>query len=95
MSADLSVKLAAQAVAMGAMINDLDGLAVEDMRSRAEELLSRDDPFYRAITGFATQYQLASHDPAALAMQGRILRDAVLDAAGGGYHPRERRDIDG
>ncbi len=92
---NILVGLSAQSVAMQAMINDLDHHSVDDLRQRAEELLDRDDPLYRAITGFATQYQLASGDPGALAMQGRILRDAVLAHAGGDVQRRERRDIDG
>ena len=92
---DLPAKLAAQAVAMRAMVNDLDQMSVDDMRTRAEELLDTDLPIYRAVTGFATQYDLASHDPEALAMQGRILRDAVLAAVGSGPVLVERRDIDG
>lgn len=92
---DVSVMLAAQAVAMGAMVDDLDQHTVDDMRQLAEELLHSDDPLYRAITGFATQFQIAEGDAGALAMQGRILRDAILDANGLVPHPRHRSDIDG
>jgi len=87
--------MAAQAVAMRAMIDDLTQMDVDDMRNLAEELLDTDLPIYRAVTGFATQYDMACHDPEALAMQGRILRDAVLAAVGSGPVLAERRDIDG
>lgn len=87
--------MAAQAVAMRAMIDDLTQMDVDDMRNLAEELLDTDLAIYRAVTGFATQYDLARHDPEALAMQGRILRDAVLAAVGSGPVLAERRDIDG
>lgn len=92
---DVSVMLAAQSVAMRAMINDLDQHAVDDMRQRAEELLTSDSDLFRAITGFVTQYELARHEPGDLAMQGRILRDQVLSASGAVPEHRERRDIDG
>lgn len=95
---DVSVMMAAQAVAMRAMVNDLDQHSVDDMRTRAEELACG-QVLFRAITGFATQYELARHDPAALRAEGEILRDAVLAASAApvSHAPAlpERRDVDG
>ena len=95
---DISVMLAAQSVAMQAMIDDLDQSAVDDMRTRAEELKCG-QALYRAITSFATQYQIVRHDPPALRAEGEVLRDAVLAAsrapAGGTAVSPDRSDIDG
>jgi len=66
------------------------------MVSRAEELLDSADPLFRAITGFATQFQVSRHDHGAMAMQGRILAEAVEHAAGiPDRRPPARSDIDG
>lgn len=95
---DFALMLAAQSVAMRAMINDLDAHAVDDMRTLAEELACG-QALFRAITGFATQYQVVRRDPAALKAEGEALRDAVLAASGAPVirSPAlpERRDIDG
>ncbi len=85
----------ALAVAMAAIVNDLDQLAVNDMRTRAEELLDHGSPLYRACTGFATQYQVCHTDPDALAMQGRILKEAVHRELGLIQDAPARRDTDG
>lgn len=74
---DLSVKIAAQHVAMRAKLNELDPLDVEDLLGRAEEVLDHGSDFYRAITGFATRYQVARHDPGQLAAEGRWLAEAL------------------
>lgn len=95
MSIPVSVQLAALSVAMGATVNDLDPLAVDDCLTQAQQLLASDHPLYRAVTGFATQYQLCRHDTDALAMQGRILRGAVETACGAAPLRHERSDIDG
>lgn len=93
---DVSVLMAAHAVAMRAMINDLDAHAVDDMRTRAEEMACGQAVF-RAITNFATQYELVRRDPPALAAEGRTLRDALAATApaGAAQAMPERRDIDG
>lgn len=85
----------ALAVAMAAIVNDLDQLAVSDMLTRAEELLDHASPLYVACTGFATQYQVCHHDPDALAMQGRILKEAVHREMGLVPDTTERRIADG
>ena len=92
---NVAVMMAAQDIALRAMVNDLDQLSVDDARNRAEELLDRDDPLFQAITYFATQYELCRYQPDDLARQGRHLRDAVLVATGAVRKLRERRDIDG
>lgn len=95
---DVQVMLAAQAVAMRAMVNDLDAQAVDHMRTLAEELACS-QPLYRAITGFATQFELNWRDGPALEREGRVLLEAVRDAAATHGAPVTdlpvRRDIDG
>lgn len=92
----IPVMMSAQHVAMRARLGELEQLDVDDMLTRAEELLDHGADLYRAITGFATQFQMARHDAGALAMQGRILQEAVDAAAGLSPAPRpERRDVDG
>ena len=95
---DVSVMLAAQSVAMRAMVNDLDQHAVDDMRTRAEELACS-QTLFRAITSFVTQYELARFDRDALRAEGEALRDAVVQASAvpASHAPAlpERRDIDG
>jgi len=95
---DLAVKLAAQEVAMRAMIGELDQSAVDNMRALAEELACG-QVLFRAIIGFATQYEILRYDAAALRRQGEILRDVVIDVAGtpagSGTALPERSDIDG
>lgn len=94
----VAVMIAAQAVAMRAMIGDLDQHAVDDMLTLAEELPCG-QAMFRSVTGFVTQYELIRHDPEALAAEGRVLRDAILAAAGVSagrvLEFPERRDIDG
>ena len=92
---NVAVMMAAQDIALRAMVNDLDQLSVDDARNRAEELLDRDDLLFQAITYFATQYELCRYQPDDLERQGRHLRDAVLSASGAVRELRERRDIDG
>jgi hypothetical protein len=69
---------------------------VDDMRTRAEELLARDDPMRAACLRFATKFEEYRRDPYALEKLGeeleRELNEALaLDAP----TRRERRDIDG
>lgn len=94
---DVSLMMSAQSVAMRAMLGDLDAHAVDDMRTRAEEL-GCGQALFRAIMSFATQYELVRRDPGALRVQGEALRDAILEASAGPVSHaqlRERRDIDG
>lgn len=93
--APIPVMLAAQHVAMCAKLNEVVAQDVEAMLGQAEEMLDHGAPFYRAITGFATQYMAARHDADALAMQGRILEEALMVELGLSAPPSERRDING
>lgn len=94
MSDRMLVLFAAQSVAMSARINSLTEQAVDDMRCRAEELLSAGEDLRNAVITFATQYELHKYDPFALKVLGEALERDVAVAMGA--HPlRERRDIDG
>ena len=89
------VLMAALSVAMSARTNMLSQHAVDDMRTRAEELLERDDPMRSAVLTFATQWEAHHRDPHGLRYCGEELQRA-LDADLGLEPPRrERRDIDG
>lgn len=95
MSDRLPALFAAQAVALSARTGALTQNAVDDMRTRAEELLPRGDDLRAAILSFATMYEDCRRDAGALAMQGRILDAALSRALNPEAGPRDRRDIDG
>lgn len=87
---------AAQAVALSARTGSLTGHAVDDLRTKAEELLPRGDDLRAAILSFATMYEQLRRDAYAVEKLGETLERAVSVA----LHPdrpvaRERRDIDG
>lgn len=87
--------VAALAVALSAKTNMLTLHTVEDMRTKAEELLARDDPMRDAILSFATQWEAVRRDPHALRYHGEALQRALDEALGLTPAPRrERRDID-
>lgn len=88
--------MSAQAVALSARTQMLTMHAVDDMRTRAEELLARDDPMRAACLRFATMFEEFRRDPYALEKLGEEL-ERELSAALGLAAPasRERRDIDG
>ena len=87
---------AAQAVALSARCNQLTMNAVDDMRTKAEELLARDDPARSAIIAFATGYENLHRDPYGLSKLGEILQDALGVALNPDAPPmfRSRRDLD-
>lgn len=88
--------MAAYAVAMSAKAGQLTEHAVEDMRIKAEEVLLRNHPAYPVIVHFATMYELARHDPAALAQLGEALEVGVRMAVQPAQPERpERVDLDG
>ena len=69
---------------------------VEDMRIKAEEILSRDHPAYPLITAFATQYELHSRNPAMLAQLGDALEYGIRMAVAPPAPERPyRADLDG
>lgn len=66
----LAVRMAAFALGQTAKINGLTPEDVEDLRARAERDLPSDDELFRAITQFATQYEIHSRDAGKLAEMG-------------------------
>lgn len=92
----VAVRIAVFAVAMQARCGSLDETAVDDMRSKAEELLEPGDDLRAAVIEFATQYPVLCHDPYALRLLGAQLQAALdkgleLDAPVRPF----RSDIDG
>jgi hypothetical protein len=77
MSERMPALFAAQAVAMSARTDGLTQHAVDDMRTRAEELLERDDPLRAAMLRFATVYELLHRDAHAMHLLGEELQAAV------------------
>jgi hypothetical protein len=69
--------MAAQAVAMSARTDQLTSHMVDDMRTKAEELLPRDHPARAAIIAFATMYEQYRRDADQMQAQGRCLQDAI------------------
>lgn len=88
------VHSAALTVALNARVNSLQPEEVSNLVTLAEELLDRDDPLKPAVTGFAVQWEVSRYDPAALAMQGRILEAKVHEAIGVVKTAPHRADID-
>jgi hypothetical protein len=95
MSAPIPVLLAVQHVALSARLNEVGPQDVEAMLAQAEEMLDHGAPLYRAVTGFATQYMEVRRDEGALAMQGRILEEALHVELGLIAPAAARRDVDG
>lgn len=95
MSDRIHALFAAQAVALSARCNQLTVHAVDDMRTKAEELLARDDPLRRAIIAFATGYEVLARDRYGLRKLGEVLQadlETVLNPDA--PQPRHRRDLD-
>lgn len=88
--------MAAFAVAMNAKTNQLVQHHVDDMRTKAEELLPRDHAAYPVIMAFATQYELHRRDPDQLAELGKTLEMGIRMALAPASPDRPfRSDIDG
>lgn len=77
MSARMPALFAAQAVALSARVGELTLQAVDDLRTKAEELLGKGDPLRAAILTFATMYEVHRRDKAALASMGETLEAAL------------------
>lgn len=93
---NVSVMMAASAVALKAQHGGLTLHDVDDLRTKAEELLAKDDPFRPAVMTFATMYEQNRRNPAALAELGADLWRAVhYITAPPPPATRERKDIDG
>lgn len=68
---------AAQSVAMNAITGSLTLHMVDDLRTKAEELLPRGDDLRCAILTFATQYEVHRRDDYAMRKFGAALQAAV------------------
>ena len=71
------VALNAVAVALSAQTQCLEAAEVRGLQVRAEELLGRDDPLFRAICQFTTMFDLHRHAPDEWPELGRTLHHAV------------------
>ncbi len=71
---------AALAVALSAMTGSLTLHMVDDLRTKAEELLGRADPLRAAILTFATMWESHRHDVAAVFSLGETLQAALAAA---------------
>ncbi len=85
----------ATAVAMRAMVNDLDPLDVDHLVTRASQLLETSDPVFRAVTSFATNHEICRRRPQELAAIGEQLRDQMLKLMQPDPPDLHRRDIHG
>jgi hypothetical protein len=97
MSLRMPAMFAAEAVALNAITGSRTMHMVDDMRTKAEELLARDDDLRRAILAFATQYEVLKRDEYGLKVLGEQLRAAVATALNPEAVPRtlrHRADID-
>ncbi len=95
-STHMPAAFAAIAVALSTRTGGLTMHMVDDLRTKAEELLPRGDDLRSAVLSFATMYEDHRWDRDAMGMLGRGLQRAV-DAW---LHPDARpapfrRDIDG
>lgn len=82
MNAVLSVQvgMSAFALAMKAKSNQADEMDVEEVVTLAQQMLPSSDPLHRAVTSFATEYQLIAHDADRLRVAGEELSAAVEQA---------------
>lgn len=91
-----TVLFAATAVALSARVNSLTLHAVDDLRSKAEELLPRGDNLRSEILTFATMWEEYHRDAYALEKLGESLGRAVECALNPEAVPaRVRSDIYG
>lgn len=67
----------AVAVALSAQSQCLEAQDVTGLQVRAEELLHRDDPLFRAICEFTTMFDLHRHDADQWPELGRNLHHAI------------------
>jgi hypothetical protein len=92
----LPALMAAFAVAMNARTGQLTQHLVDDMRTKAEELLRRDHPAYPLITAFATQYEIHRRDPGQLEILGDALEHGIRLAVAPAEPDKPwRADLDG
>lgn len=74
----MEVLFSALDVAYQAKVGEVTAFDVDALQSTAEQVLQdHDDPAFRAINSFATEYQLCRYDIDRLAEIGETLRHAV------------------
>ena len=95
MSGRVPVLTAALAVALSARTGRLKEHAVEDMRTRAEQMLQPDDPLRRAVIMFATAWKAERRDRAAVAGLGEELQRSIDRLTRADVPGADRRDIHG
>lgn len=93
MSPRMPVLMAAQAVALSARTGGLRRDQVDDMRTKAEELLERGDTFRTAVLMFATQFEAEWRDRVAVVSLGEELQRSVDRALRPDPPDLHRRDI--
>lgn len=93
--AHLPALMAALSVALSARTRQLTMHAVDDMRTKAEELLPRDHGARAAIILFCTMYELHARDADAVTELGAELQRGLDRALALPARLRERKDIDG
>lgn len=87
--------MAAKAVALSARTGSLTMHAVDDARTKAEELLGRSDDLRSAIIRFATKFEEFRRDAYALSKLGEELDRAIEEALGlTRPAPAHRADLD-
>jgi hypothetical protein len=91
----LPVLFAALAVAMSARVGGLTQHQVDDLRTKAEELLPRGEGLRQAVLAFATAYEADRHDAKAMEYHGQALERAMREATGLERPRRTRADING
>jgi hypothetical protein len=74
----VDIGLGAAALAMKAKCGQLTRHDVDELRERAEQLLHRDDPMFRDICWFATQFGEHPEDAAHVAYLGRLLHERLV-----------------
>ncbi|MES2667435.1 MAG: hypothetical protein V4712_15155 [Pseudomonadota bacterium] len=95
MTDSLPVIFAAKAVAGSARCGGLTQHMVDDLRTKAEELLARGDALRLEVLAFATMYEEHRWDAYAMEKLGESLDRAVHEALNPTAPPlRHRRDID-
>ena len=92
---NVTVMMAASAVALKARHGGLTQHDVDDLRTKTEELMARDDPTRHPILTFATMYEEHRRNLEALRELGEDLWRAIGYATAPDRTLPERRDIDG
>lgn len=89
------VAMNAVAVALSAQTQCLEAHEAHALQVRAEELLERDDPLFRAVCSFTSAFDLHRHAPDEWPELGRDLQHAVDVALTPIPPDHDRSDIHG